>query len=165
MPLPEERWGPSQPHRQLLDDLLSLLQACLQAANELKVLRPGRPLPWLLSGIFQSVSSRHTMSPLLPSLRGRKTRWPCWGRHCVLRLASHSLIHERGSQGPGSLLRATRELAAELGVEPTTSTPSLTPDSFPQAAGLYSSQRSFKNQGCLGEARPLQNLSPTPRLC
>ena len=62
------RWRPRQPHRELLDDLLSLLQAGLQAAYELHVLRPGRPLPWLLSGLFQSVSSRHTISPSLQSL-------------------------------------------------------------------------------------------------
>lgn len=62
------RWLPQQPHRELLDDLLSLLQAGLQAAYELHVLRPGRPLPWLLSGIFQSVSSRREVSSSLQLL-------------------------------------------------------------------------------------------------
>lgn len=57
--------GSQQPHRELLDDLLSLLQAGLQAAYELHVLRPGRPLPWLLSRLLQSVSSRHAVSPSL----------------------------------------------------------------------------------------------------
>lgn len=60
--------GGPQPYRELLDDLLSLLQAGLQTADELKVLGPGRPLPWLLSGIFQPVSGRHAVSPLLQLL-------------------------------------------------------------------------------------------------
>lgn len=55
---------PRQPHHELLDDLLSLLQAGLQTAYELNVLWPGRPLPRLLSGIFQSVWSRHAVSLL-----------------------------------------------------------------------------------------------------
>ena len=53
---------PLKPHRELLDDL-PLLQAGLQTAYELNVLWPGCPLPWLLSGIFQSVSSRHAVNP------------------------------------------------------------------------------------------------------
>lgn len=50
------------PHHELLDGVLSLLQARLQAAYQLQVLRPGWPLSRLLSGIFQSVPSQRAVS-------------------------------------------------------------------------------------------------------
>jgi hypothetical protein len=51
-----------RPHRELPDDLFSLLQAGLQTTYELQVLRPRHSLPRLLSGVFQSGQGRQLLN-------------------------------------------------------------------------------------------------------